>query len=131
VIVLDTHAWVWWASDPELLSKRARNAIDEAVAGRDVCVSCISAWEVALLVAKGRLELTLETHDWIGRSEALPYLRFIPVDNPIALEATRLGEAFHPNPADRMIVATARSLDAPLVTKDRRMHAFPGVEALW
>jgi PIN domain nuclease of toxin-antitoxin system len=131
LIVLDTHAWVWWASEPDLLSRRARDAIDEAVAGRDVCVSSISVWEVALLVQKGRLELTLDTHAWVRRSEALPYLRFIPVDNPVALAAARLEEPFHADPADRMIVATAQALDAPLVTRDRRIHDFPGVQALW
>lgn len=131
MIVLDTHAWIWWASDPDLLSPRARDVIDEATAARDICVSAISVWEVALLVKRDRLELTLEPEEWVRRAEALPFLRFVPVDNGIALRSIRLDDGFHDDPADRIIVATALSLDAPVVTKDRRMHGHPEVAAIW
>ena len=131
MIVLDTHAWVWWVSDPDVLTRRAAESIDRAVSQGAVHVSVISVWEVALLVRKGRLELTHEVQDWLRLSEALPFLTFVPLDNSIALRSIRLDGGFHEDPADRIIVATAMALEAPVVTKDRRIHAFRGVEAIW
>lgn len=131
MIVLDTHAWVWWVSDPAQLSSRAHAAIDEAVASAGVYVSAISVWEVALLVGKGRLKLTMEPAEWVRRSQALPFLTFVAIDPALALEAVRLDGAFHEDPADRFILATALSLEAPVVTKDRRIHDFAAVQAIW
>ncbi len=130
MIVLDTHAWVWWvARDPQLSAAAARE-IDRAMGTGKLYVSSISAWEVALLVHRGRLELTMEVGDWIARSEALPFLGFVPVDNRIALRSVEL-TSLHEDPADRLIVATALSLGARLVTRDRKLHAFDGVETVW
>lgn len=80
---------------------------------------------------RGRLELTLEPAEWVRRAEALPFLRFVPVDNAIALRSVQLDAGFHRDLADRIIVATALSLEAPLVTRDRRMHDHPEVRAVW
>ena len=131
MIVLDTHAWVWWLGDPSLLSRPAREAIDAAAARSELYVSAISVWEVALLVARGRLELTMDLDDWVRRAEALPFITYVPVDNAVALRSVRLGEAFPEDPADRMIVATATGLGAPLVTKDRRLRKRPEIETIW
>jgi PIN domain nuclease of toxin-antitoxin system len=131
LILLDTHAWVWWVSVPENLSDRARSRIEEAAAAGEVLVSSISAWEVALLVARGRLELTLAVEDWIGRSEALPYLHFVPIDNRIAVRSVSLPPPLHSDPADRMIVATALALGAEVVTKDRRLRDYPPLRTIW
>jgi PIN domain nuclease of toxin-antitoxin system len=128
--VLDTHAWVWWVAGDRRLSKAAGREIDRAMGGGALRVSSISAWEVATLVRRGRLELTMEVGDWIARTEALPFLRFVPVDNRIALRAVSL-EGLHDDPADRIIVATALSLGARLVTRDRRLRASRGVETIW
>lgn len=81
MIVLDTHAWVWFVSNPELLSNAARKAVDASLEKKTVFISSISAWEVALLVAKERLKLTMDVTQWIGKSERLPFFMFIPVDN--------------------------------------------------
>lgn len=131
MIVLDTHAWVWWISVPERLSRRAREAIDGSMGDGSVCVSAISCWEVALLVKKGRLELTMDPSDWISRCESLPFLRFVPVDNHIALRSVQLPGPLHEDPADRIIVATAQSLGASLVTKDRRLRRYRHVRSVW
>jgi PIN domain nuclease of toxin-antitoxin system len=131
VIVLDTHAWVWWVADPRRLSRSARAAIERAVQQRELYVSCISVWEVAMLVSRGRLRLRMEVGDWIAAAEALPFLRFVPVDTRIALRSVQLREPFHPDPADRMIVATALTLGARLVSKDERMHTYPHVDTVW
>lgn len=131
MIVLDTHAWVWWVADPKQLSRPARAAINEAAKQRQLYVSSISVWEVAILVASGRLTLTTEVDDWVAASEALSFLTFVPVDNRIALRSVRLPAPFHRDPADRMIVATAQVMGARVVSKDERMHAYPHVDAVW
>jgi PIN domain nuclease of toxin-antitoxin system len=95
VIVLDTHVGVWLVSDPKHLSARARAAIDQAVAEKAILISSSSAWEVALLVARGRLKLTMEAGDWIARSEDLPFLRFVAGDNAIAVRSVNLPGRLH------------------------------------
>lgn len=131
MILLDTHVWVWWIGDPDRLSDRARQAIDSRVGAKDIYISSISVWEVALLTRRGRLELAMPLRDWIGRSEALPFLTFVPVDNPIAIRSTELAERLHDDPADRIIVATALSLGASLVTRDRRILEYEQVKSIW
>ena len=131
MIVLDTHVWVWWVSGVRALSEPAGRAIESAIADRSLCVSCISAWEVALLAQRGRLELTMDLADWIAGSEALPFLRFVPVDNRIAVRSTRLDDYPHSDPADRIIVSTAQLLGAKLVTRDERLWSYPHVETIW
>jgi len=132
MIVLDTHAWVWWLADPAKLTTRARRAIDRAARGGDgVVVSSISVWEVAMLVARGRLALTVDVAEWLQRAEAVPGVRFVPVDNAIALRAVRLPGFPHPDPADRMIVSTALGGGASLVTADRRLRAYKPLKTLW
>ena len=131
MIVLDTHAWIWWVSGTRPLSARARKALEATLADGAIHVSSISVWEVAQLVAKKRLELTMDVDDWVARSEALPYIRFIPVDNRIAIRSTRLRGSFHSDPADRIIVATSLVLGAKLVTKDDKLRRYPHVETVW
>lgn len=132
MIVLDTHALVWWVSDPTRIPAKARRAADGARdKGEGIIVSSISIWEVAMLIAAGRLTLTVEAATWIASVEALPFLRFVPVDNRIAAMAVALSGFPHRDPADRMIVATALVLNATLVTADRRMRAYGPVVTLW
>ena len=131
MIVLDTHAWVWFISNPELLSKRAKKATDNAINAKEIFISSISAWEIALLVEKRRLKLTLDVTDWILKSERLPFFRFIPVDNSIAIKAVNLPQPFHNDPADRIIIATATAIGAPLVTKDEKILKYPHVKSIW
>ena len=132
MILLDTHAWVWWLSDPGRLPDPARSAIGESLdAGTPVHVSAISAWEVALLVERGRLELTLDVADWVARAESAPELRFVPVDHRVGIRAVQLTDFPHKDPADRMIVATTLDLGAALVTADRRLRDYEPVTTIW
>jgi PIN domain nuclease of toxin-antitoxin system len=131
MIVLDTHAWVWWVSEPHRLSARARHAVARAMRDGRLFVSSISVWEVALLVASDRLRLTMDVESWIARSEALPFLSFVPVDNRIALKSTRLPGPLHSDPADRMIIATSVVLGAELVTRDDKLRNYAHVRTLW
>ena len=131
MIVLDTHAWIWWVASPDEISRAAREEIDRAMEGEAILISSISCWEIALLVRKGRLELTMPVEDWIARSEALPFVQFVPLDNRIALRSNHLPGEIHDDPADRIIIATALTLGAPLVSKDTRIRDYPHVETIW
>ncbi len=131
MIVLDTHAWVWFISNPELLSERAKRYVDAAVEEKTIMISSISVWEVALLIAKKRLILTLELNDWIAKSEMLPFFKFIPVDNSVAIKSVNLPQPLHSDPADRIIIATAISLGAPIVTKDEKILNYSQVQTIW
>lgn len=132
MIVLDTHAWVWWLADPAKLAPRARRAVDRAVRGGDgVAVSAISVWEVAMLVERGRLALTVDVAEWLQLAEAVPGVRFVPVDNAIALRAVRLPDFPHPDPADRLIAATALGAGGSLVTADRRLRSYKPLKTVW
>ena len=124
MIVLDTHALIWWVNDPAALSEPSRAAIDAALSSRAVQVSCISSWEIALLVERGRLRLALDVREWLSRCEALPFLTFFLVSDAIAVESVRLPDFPHADPADRMIAATALSLGASLVTKDDKLRNY-------
>jgi PIN domain nuclease of toxin-antitoxin system len=131
VIVLDTHAWIWWVSGTVALPDTVTSRLAQAARDRSIRVSSISAWEVGQLVARGRLELTMNVEDWVARSESLPFLEFVPLDNRIAIHSTRLPGPLHADPADRIIVATARTLGATLITKDDKLQRYPHVETLW
>jgi PIN domain nuclease of toxin-antitoxin system len=131
MIVLDTHAWIWFISNPAYLSKRAETAVNVAVKDKSILISSISAWELALLVKKKRLKLTLEVTDWIAKSESLPFIQFVPVTNSIAVKSVNLPIPLHPDPADRIIIATALSVGAPLVTKDKKLLDYAPIKTIW
>lgn len=132
MIVLDTHVLVWWLSGDTRLSGKAKARIEAELqeeAGL-VLVSAISAWEIALLVQKGRLELAMSVDDWLARASEIDGLRFVPVGNQLAIESTRLPGEFHQDPADRLIVALARHEGAELVTADARILAYKQVKTV-
>lgn len=131
MIVLDTHAWIWFISNPDLLSKRAKKAVNAAVKDKSILISSISAWELALLVTKNRIKLTLDVTDWIAKSERLPFIQFVPLTNSIAVKSVNLPLPFHPDPADRIIIATALSAGAPLVTKDKKLLNYSFIKTIW
>ena len=131
MIVLDTHAWIWFISNPDLLSKPANSAVIAAIEDKGILISSISAWELALLVSKKRLKLKLEVTDWIAKSENLPFIQFIPVTNSIGVKSVNLPPPLHPDPADRIIIATALSTGSPIVTKDKKISDYSYVKTIW
>ncbi len=131
MIVLDTHTWVWWVSNPEKLSISARERIEKAATNKRIFISSISAWEVAMLVARGRLKLTMDVKEWISKSESLPFFHFVPVTNQIAVKSVNLPGKLHSDPADRIIIATAIIQEATLITADDKILEYPHVETLW
>ena len=131
MIVLDTHALVWWVTGDTSLSKRAKNAITRELAGGEIVVSSISAWEIATLVAREKLVLTMDVGSWLVTVGQIEGVRFVPVDVEIATKSVALPGEFHNDPADRMIVATARKLAVPLVTKDAKIRSYAHVKTIW
>ena len=132
MIVLDTHALVWWVSDDRQLSARARKVIEKELTGdAQLLVSAISAWEIAMLVARGRLALTMDIDDWLETVASIEGIAFVPVDTDLAVQSVRLPGNFHQDPADRMIVALARHHAAPLVTADEKIRAYKHVKTVW
>jgi PIN domain nuclease of toxin-antitoxin system len=129
-LLLDTHAWIWWIDGSQELPARARQVVHAAYTERRLWVSSISAWEVALLVQRGRLTLRFPVREWIARCESLHGLQFLPVDNAISVRSVEL-PGLHADPADRLIVASAEHLRATLVTKDERLRAYAGVDTRW
>jgi PIN domain nuclease of toxin-antitoxin system len=126
--VLDTHAWLWWCADIAKIPARLRG---ELAKERELVVSTISAWEVAMLVAKGRLGLRGDTRSAIRALMAAPRIRMAPVTEAVALEAGLFASTFHGDPADRIIVATALDLRATLVTKDRLISSAGLITTEW
>lgn len=124
MIVVDTHVWFWLVTEPGRLSPPAAEAVDAA---EKVGVAAISCWEIAMLVAKGRLLLDRPTSDWLKAALAGSVL--LPLDPDVAELAARL--AMHGDPADRLSVATALTQGATLVTKDDAIRRSGLVQTIW
>lgn len=127
MIVLDTHIWVWWVhATPQLPS--AYLAYIQANETQSIGISAISCWEVAKLVEYHRLTLPLPVADWLDQALAYPSVHLLELTPQIAVEATQLPGTFHRDPADQIIVATARVYGCPLVTVDGRIQNYPHVQ---
>ncbi len=122
-LLLDTHILVWWLSDRDQLSRRQRGAVETASETSPLLVSDITLWEVAMLHGLGRLRFSIPLREWLERAVAPPLVRRVGVSPAIAAELADLPETFHRDPADRILLATARLLGATLVTQDRRIVA--------
>jgi PIN domain nuclease of toxin-antitoxin system len=118
VIVLDTHAAVWMAMDDPELGARSRALLARGAAAGALAVSAVSLWELGMLIAKGRLKVSVSA--WDLRSLLLRSgVREVPLDGEIALRSAELD--LHGDPADRFIAATAIANEAALMTADRQL----------
>lgn len=132
MIVLDTHALLWWANgEPAQLSAAAQSAIDAEMDGGQILVSSMSAWELAMLVERGRVALSMDVASWLDTLSRIDAVQMVPVDSEIAVKSVQLPGDFHTDPADRIIVATARKFAAPLVSADEKIRSYPHVRAIW
>lgn len=129
MIVLDTHIWIWWVVDSDRLAPTSRELLDHPAGGR-LGVSVISCWEVAKLVELQRLQLTLPVAEWINSAPAYPGVQLLPLTPQLAVASTELPPGLHRDPADQIIVATARQYDAPLMTADAKILRYPHVKTL-
>ena len=124
MILLDTHVLIWAINDDTRLGEVARATIERSARTDSVAVSAITPWEIALLTGRGRLHLGHEVGAWIDSAFALPGISLVPITPSIAVDSVRLPGKFHADPADRIIISTARSHDVPLVTADLAILAY-------
>jgi PIN domain nuclease of toxin-antitoxin system len=123
-LLLDTHIWVWLMLATGGLSTASRVTISEATRDGRARLSAISFWEIALLAARNRLALGKPTAAWIDESLAAPAPAIEPLSTEIAIQAGELPGGFRSDPADQIIVATARIIGATLMTRDRRILEY-------
>ena len=128
-VVLDTCAIVWAVSEPERLPVQAARLL--VAADTEACVSATSCAEIACAAERGRLELDLHWRHWFRRHVESNGWTVLPVELESVEEAYALPGPFHRDPADRIIVAEARRLSAPVVTADARILDYPHVETVW
>ncbi len=129
MIVLDTHAWLWWTAEPERLSAPARAAIEQS---SSVGVSTLSAWEVAMLTVRGRIMLDREVGLWVRQALADTRVEPLPPSAEVAVAAGLLdAKSFPGDPVDRLIYATAQAARAKLVTRDAAIGAFDPESTVW
>jgi PIN domain nuclease of toxin-antitoxin system len=132
VIVLDTHALIWWVTDDKKkLSSKAAKAIKQAHANSEILISSISGWEIAMLVTQARIALSMDMATWLATVAEIKGVRFVPADNEILVKSVELPGDFHKDPADRIIVATARKFAVPVITAGEKIRAYPHVKSIW
>jgi len=125
LVLLDTHVWLWMMNgDKRLAASSSLLVIQEAVKLSRGRISAISVWEVGMLDARGRIRLPTDCLEWVREALTAPGISLAPLTPEIAIESSRLPGAFHRDPADRIIVATARSLRATIVTHDERIVSY-------
>lgn len=123
-LLLDTHVWLWLAAEPERLKPPVRARIEAASRAGELWVSVLSVWEIGMLVAKDRLRLAMPVDDWVREAAATPGMRMLGLSPDIALESTRLPDAPHGAPIDRMLMASARVHKLALATADEKILAW-------
>jgi PIN domain nuclease of toxin-antitoxin system len=129
LIVLDTHAWLWWVAEPARLSKAALGAIDGV---ERFGVATISCWEIAMLAESGRIELDRPIDRWIEQALASERVEPLLLTGAVAVHAALLGrDGFVGDPADRLIYATARDAGRRLVTRDKALRSFDSRNTIW
>ncbi|OGT64877.1 MAG: twitching motility protein PilT [Gammaproteobacteria bacterium RIFCSPHIGHO2_12_FULL_45_9] len=123
-LLLDTHIWIWLNTGSTLLAPETIHCIETAATQGMVWIAAISVWELATLVRKQRISLTTSVQDWVQTALAQPGMQFAEMTPTIAIESTVLPGEIHGDPADRLIVATARHLRLTLVTRDAALLRY-------
>lgn len=128
MVLVDTHVWVWWVHGDSLLPATIRSFLDARQ--NDVGVCSISCWEVAKLVELRRIVLSRPISEWLDLALAYPFVQLLALTPSIAVESSQLPGTFHRDPADQIIVATARVFGCPLLTLDSKILDYPHVHAI-
>ena len=127
MILLDTHAFIWLASDPGQLSKPS---IELIRSGKPLATSVVTSWEIALLAKRGRLKLPLPANDYIDRAISHHKIRELPLTRSTVLQAVGL-PYIHKDPFDRILIAEALQSGAPLISKDETICRYPDIQVVW
>ncbi len=131
MILLDTHAWLWLCLEPKQLSPAAARAIRRAATADGLAVASISLWEVAMMIARGRVLPEGSPEGWLGSLVERSDVTVREITPAVAALATHFPAEFPADPADRLIAATARAGGMSLVSRDARIRASPVVETIW
>lgn len=129
MIILDTHIWVWWMDEnPSLLKKERDIILGNQSDG--LGISAFSLWEVAKLYEKQRITFTIPLNKWFSKALERPDIVLLPISPDVIVESVELPDEFHNDPADQIIVATARVYDCPLITYDSKILTYKHVKLL-
>ena len=128
--LLDTHTLIWALEAPEQLPVRIQTLLSDP-ANLPLGVAAITPWEIAMLASRGRLQLGRPVSDWLAAALNSDFVSLLPLVPPIAVDSCALPGSFHADPADRMIVATARHHGLTLLTADAAIQAYPHLRTLW
>ena len=131
IYLLDTHTWIWWNMNPKKLSQRVKVLIGNAEMYDEILLSAISPWEFSKLLEKKRVGISCDPEDWINTALDMPKLRLIPLSPVLSYRSIVLPQPFHGDPADQIIVATAREENATILTKDKKILAYKNVRSFW
>lgn len=129
--MLDTHTWIWWHMNPQKLSQKVKGIIGDTSRYSEILLSAISPWEFCKLLEKKRIGISYNPENWINRALDMPKFRLVPLSPIIAYRSTVLPQPFHDDPADQIIVTTAREENATILTKDQRILTYKNVRSLW
>lgn len=129
--ILDTHTWIWANMRPQNLSGRVKSLLQDSDRFDELLLSAISPWEFCTLYRKGKLGITVDPEEWMRSAFEMAKFRLVPLSATIALRSTTLPPPFHQDPADQIIVATAREENATIVTKDRAIREYAHVRTFW
>jgi PIN domain nuclease of toxin-antitoxin system len=131
IYLLDTHTWIWWNMNPQKLSPRVKGLIGNAEMYDEILLSAISPWEFSKLLEKKKLGISCDPEDWIYIALDMPKLRLVPLSPVLSYRSTVLPQPFHNDPADQIIVATAREENATILTKDDKILSYENVRSFW
>ncbi len=131
MIVLDTHAWLWWLHEPSKLSPSADKLIQQEQLSGALVISTISVWEIAVKIQSGKLSIPMDINRWYELARSYPATVIEPLSPLDAIASTLLPGDFHKDPADRVIISLARRLAVPLVTCDRKILDYEHVTTIW
>lgn len=120
-LLLDTHTWIWFVEGNKTLSLKVRTLITDAITHHAAFIAAISVWELGLLEAKGRLKLNVPCLEWAQQALDISGINIMPLSPAIAIESSNLPGNFHDDPADRMIIATARVEGLTVLTRDQKI----------
>jgi len=129
--LLDTHTWVWWHMNPRKLSQKVKRIVGNMDGYEEMLLSAISPWEFSKLLEKKRIGISCDPEDWIHSALEMPKFRLVPLSPVLAYRSTVLPQPFHSDPADQIIVATAREENATILTKDERILTYKKARSLW
>lgn len=129
-LLLDTHVWFWLLEKPEMIPPSIRQILTD-INNVPFGICSISLWEVSKLVQKGRIKLTIPLTDWFSQALTPGFIRIYPLTESISIHSTTLPDEFSSDPADEMIVATARLYNLTLITADKRILSYPHIKTLW